>query len=137
MAKPPASLADAVVALLRQVLSRYPTSAHPAFIGVLDALLLALVTRLLGRTPRRPLRDWYYTPPETPDATPRQLRAARRLRAWIGWILRRCPARGMAPTGSRPAPPCPRRTARAPPPHARMPSRAASRSAATRRFRRR
>jgi hypothetical protein len=74
-----------------------------------------------GRTWRTPLRDWQFSPTgETiddlaPVLHPRALRRLRRQRAWIGWILRGLPGRGMRRSGKRAPKACPRRTARAPP----------------------
>jgi hypothetical protein len=88
----------------------------PALIALLLALAAALLGRLRPRPGRTPQRDWYpgSSPHAQNDNTP-ESRAANRLRAWIGWILRSHPGRGMAPSGARPAPPAPTRTARAPP----------------------
>ncbi len=74
-----------------------------------------------GRTWRTPLRDWQFSPTgETiddlaPVLHPRALRRLRRQRAWIGWILRGLPGRGMRRCGQRVPKPRPARTARAPP----------------------
>jgi hypothetical protein len=74
-----------------------------------------------GRTWRTPLRDWHFSPTgETiddlaPVLHPRALRRLRRQRAWIGWILRGRPGRGMRRSGNRAPNPSPARTARAPP----------------------
>jgi hypothetical protein len=74
-----------------------------------------------GRTWRTPLRDWQFSPTgETiedlaPVLHPRALRRLRRQRAWIGWILRGLPGRGMRRSGKRAPQSSPRRTARAPP----------------------
>ncbi len=75
----------------------------------------------LGRTWRTPLRDWHFSPTgETiddlsPVLHPRALRRLRRQRAWIGWILRGRPGRGMRRSGHRAPAPSPSCTARAPP----------------------
>jgi hypothetical protein len=75
----------------------------------------------LGRTWRTPLRDWHFSPTgETiddlaPVLHPRALRRLRRQRAWIGWILRGRPGRGMRRSGHRAPAPRPSCTARAPP----------------------
>ena len=74
-----------------------------------------------GRTWRTPLRDWQFSPTgETiddlaPVLHPRALRRLRRQRAWIGWIMRGHPGRGMRRSGKRAPAPSPLRTARAPP----------------------
>ena len=74
-----------------------------------------------GRTWRTPLRDWQFSPTgETiddlaPVLHPRALRRLRRQRAWIGWILRGRPGRGMRRSGNRAPGPRPLRLARAPP----------------------
>ena len=80
-----------------------------------------------GRTWRTPQRDWQFSPTgETiddlaPVLHPRALHRLRRQRAWIGWILRGRPGRGMRRSG-HPAPePCPVFVARAPPPAAARP----------------
>jgi hypothetical protein len=73
------------------------------------------------RTWRTPLRDWHFSPNgETiddlaPVLSPGALRRLRQQRAWIGWILRCEPGRGMRRSG-KPAPGVrPDRSARAPP----------------------
>jgi hypothetical protein len=111
MENPLTSPVGALAALPRQ----HPTSARPLPWGALGVLLHALIVHLLGRTPRRALRDWYPTPDEDSIESPAQLRAIRRLRAWIGWILHGKPASGMAPAASRQDVPRPIRGARAPP----------------------
>jgi hypothetical protein len=74
-----------------------------------------------GRTWRTPLRDWQFSPTgETiddlaPVLHPRALRRLRRQRAWIGWIMRGHPGRGLRRSGKRAPAPSPLRTARAPP----------------------
>ena len=74
-----------------------------------------------GRTWRTPCRDWHFSPTgETIDDLapllhPRALRRLRRQRAWIGWILRGRPGRGMRRSGNRAPEPSPACTARAPP----------------------
>ncbi len=74
-----------------------------------------------GRTWRTPRSDWHFSPTgETiddlaPVLHPRALRRLRRQRAWIGWILRGRPGRGMRRSGHRAPNPSPARTARAPP----------------------
>ncbi|MCX7376957.1 MAG: hypothetical protein NTY94_09495 [Alphaproteobacteria bacterium] len=74
-----------------------------------------------GRTWRTPQRDWQFSPTgETiddlaPVLHPRALRRLRRQRAWIGWILRGLPGRGMRRSGNRAPAPVPVCTARAPP----------------------
>ncbi len=99
-------------------------------------LLLALLAFLTGnkavmaqlslatasaRTWRTPQRDWHFSPTgETiddlaPVLHPRALRRLRRQRAWIGWILRGRPGRGMRLSGHRAPEPSPACTARAPP----------------------
>ena len=87
--------------------------------------LLAMAGFSLGPIPsarrRTPLRDWQFSPTgETiddlaPVLHPRALRRLRRQRAWIGWILRGLPGRGMRRSGKRASAPLPLRTARAPP----------------------
>jgi hypothetical protein len=105
-------------------------------------LLLALLAFLTGnkavmaqltlanpsaRTWRTPLRDWHFSPTgETiddlaPVLHPRALRRLRRQRAWIGWILRGRPGRGMRRSGNRAPEPSPACIARAPPQAAARP----------------
>jgi hypothetical protein len=106
------------------------------FPATLLHLLLALLALLTGkrsvtaqfgvtlapaRTWRTPLRDWQFSPTgETiddlaPVLHPRALRRLRRQRAWIGWILRGRPGRGMRLSGQRAPAPRPVCIARAPP----------------------
>ena len=74
-----------------------------------------------GRTWRTPLRDWQFSPTgETiddlaPVLHPRALRRLRRQRAWLGWIMRGLPGRGMRRSGKRAPALSPVRIARAPP----------------------
>ena len=81
-----------------------------------------------GRTWRTPLRDWQFSPTgETiddlaPVLHPRALRRLRRQRAWIGWILRGRPGRGMRRSGNRAPAPRPLCLARAPPQAAARPT---------------
>ena len=80
-----------------------------------------------GRTWRTPRSDWQFSPSgETlddlaPVLHPRALRRLRRQRAWLGWIMRGLPGRGMRRSGIRAPRPCPARTARAPPQPAPVP----------------
>ena len=101
------------------------------FPATLLHLLLALLALLTGtrpvpvptpgRTWRTPLRDWQFSPTgETiddlaPVLHPRALRRLRRQRAWIGWILRGLPGRGLRLSGKRAPELCPLGIARAPP----------------------
>ena len=98
--------------------------AHAPLPAVLKLLLLTLLASfspasIAGRALRRPLRDWYHAP--NPEAAAEDshsvwhLRAIRRHRAWIGWILRCYPNEGMTLSGARALTPCPIRAARAPP----------------------
>jgi hypothetical protein len=83
--------------------------------------LTAALAPAHGRTWRTPQRDWQFSPTgETiddlaPVLHPRALRRLRRQRAWIGWILRGLPGRGLRLSGHRAPAPCPACTARAPP----------------------
>ncbi len=87
--------------------------------------LLALLAVLTGTksvtTVLAPGRTWHFSSTgETiddlaPVLHPRALRRLRRQRAWIGWILRGRPGRGMRRSGQRAPAPRPFRTARAPP----------------------
>ena len=87
----------------------------------LAARLTAVLPPASGRTWRTPQRDWQFSPTgETiddlaPVLHPRALRRLRRQRAWIGWILRGLPGRGMRRSGKRAPAPSPACTARAPP----------------------
>jgi hypothetical protein len=93
----------------------------------LAAQATASVTGTVVRTWRTPLRDWHFSPNgETiddlaPVLSPGALRRLRQQRAWIGWILRCDPGRGMRRSG-KPAPiPRPESIARAPPQAERAP----------------
>ena len=105
----PATLLHLLLALLAILFRR--KSAMPG---------LALGTAQ-GRTWRTPLRDWQFSPTgETiddlaPVLHPRALRRLRRQRAWLGWIMRGRPGRGMRRSGKRAPAPSPLRIARAPP----------------------
>ncbi len=99
---------------------------HARIPAALRLLLLALLAAFsvadrAGRTLRRPRQDWYPSPAFEADEDPesvwdaRALRRIRRIRAWIGWILRCDRAKGMALSGQRALAPCPIRAARAPP----------------------
>jgi hypothetical protein len=88
--------------------------------AALKFLLLALVAALAGRPLLRASILWHPSHQETetgPESAPHPhaLRAVRRIRARIGWLLRGRPARGMSLSGTRAAAPCPTRSARAPP----------------------
>ena len=89
--------------------------------GKRSALALSALALAPTRTWRTPLRDWQFSPTgETiddlaPVLHPRALRRLRRQRAWIGWILRGLPGRGMRRSGQRAPQPCPDGIARAPP----------------------
>ncbi len=120
--QPPAPAeADALRPLARAI-------AHAPIPALLKLLLLALLAALplAGTARRRPRKDWYRSPEldaaEHPDSgwDDRALRRIRRQRAWLGWILRCLPGRGMSLSGRRapvpcPAPSGPARAARAPP----------------------
>ncbi len=87
----------------------------------LAAQATASITGATVRTWRTPLRDWHFSPNgETiddlaPVLSPGALRRLRQQRAWIGWILRCEPGKGMRRSG-KPAPaPRPNSVARAPP----------------------
>jgi hypothetical protein len=89
--------------------------------GALEAWLCALLTALLWRLEPiahlLPDNDHSYP---APDAESRRwiraaIRRANRIRAWIGWILRFKPGRGMRRTFARLAPPTPVAIPRAPP----------------------
>ncbi len=110
----PAPLFHLLLALLALLSGRTSVMAAVAMDGV------SLATTH-GRTWRTPLRDWQFSPNgETiddlaPILHPRALRRLRRQRAWIGWILRGLPGRGMRRSGHRAPKPSPACTARAPP----------------------
>jgi hypothetical protein len=103
-------------------------SAHVSDGGALEAWLCALLTALLGRI--EPIRHLFPNATSYPicdedEETLLQIRAAiraaNRLRAWIGWILRFDPNRAMHRTFA-PLAPCVRaRPARAPPPQVARP----------------
>ncbi len=101
-------------------------TTHARIPAALKLLLLALLAAFsladrAGRTLRRPRKDWYPSPAFEADENSqsvwdaRALRQIRRIRAWIGWILRCDRAEGMALSGQRALAPCPTRAARAPP----------------------
>ena len=119
---PAPTLAAVPQDLLRALLlcMALPAALSAALSAALAALLLALWAGGRARPGRTPARDWYPggTLPQTVDSPEHRaaLRAARRLRAWIGWILRFHPDLGMAPSGARAVAPAPTRIARAPPP---------------------
>jgi hypothetical protein len=96
-----------------------PAAEH---FGTLEAWLCALLTALLWRM--EPIAHLFPKNASYPiddlDEEDRRyiravLRAANRLRAWIGWILRFAPGRGMRRTFARLAPSAPLRPPRAPP----------------------
>ena len=94
----------------------------------LAAQVTGSITGATVRTWRTPLRDWHFSPNgETiddlaPVLSPGALRRLRQQRAWIGWILRCEPGRGMRRSG-KPAPaPRPESVARAPPKAQRVPN---------------
>ena len=91
------------------------------FLGSKAAMPALALGTAQGRTWRTPLRDWQFSPTgETiddlaPVLHPRALRRLRRQRAWLGWIMRGRPGRGMR-RSAKPAPGVsPVFTARAPP----------------------
>ena len=93
-----------------------------AFLAVNKAVLAQrTLAPTSARTWRTPQRDWHFSPNgETiddlaPVLHPRALRRLRRQRAWIGWILRGRPGRGMRRSGNRAPNPSPACIARAPP----------------------
>ena len=108
----PAPLLTLILALLSALFRN--TSA-------LERLAAAGLPMARGRTWRTPLRDWQFSPTgETiddlaPVLHPRALRRLRRQRAWIGWILRGLPGRGMRRSGKRAPAFSPACHARAPP----------------------
>jgi hypothetical protein len=110
--------ADALHRLVQLAAARAHLPVALLLLLLVPLLAFHLAAALFGRPrpARTPQRDWYpgSTPQALTDNTP-EARAARRLRAWIGWILRGLPARGMRPFSVRPAAPAPTRTARAPP----------------------
>jgi len=106
------------------ILRRVAQATHESRPGALELLLLlALLASLLSRLAPGARTAWHHPasshhPASEPAPLRDESRAANRLRAWIGWILRFLPGLGMTPSGARPAPPRPSRTARAPPPRA-------------------
>ena len=86
--------------------------------AVMAQLTLATPSARTWRTPRS---DWHFSPTgetiddRAPRRHPRALRRLRRQRAWIGWILRGRPGRGMRRSGNRAPEPSPACIARAPP----------------------
>jgi hypothetical protein len=87
----------------------------------LAAAVGASMTGATVRTWRTPLRDWHFSPNgETiddlaPVLSPGALRRLRQQRAWIGWILRGAPGRGMRRSGKPNTAFAPDSVARAPP----------------------
>lgn len=116
MPHPPAAPAEADA--LRPLAQAVARARLPA---TLKLLLLALLAAWPARTPRHPRKDWYLARhgesvmDSESDLPAHVLRAIRRHRAFIGWILRCDRAEGMALSGRRALTPCPIRTARAPP----------------------
>ena len=114
----PATLLQLLLALLAVLTGNKSVAAQ----------LGAAVVGASVRTWRTPLRDWHFSPTgETiDDLAPvlhlRALRRLRRQRAWIGWILRGRPGRGMCLSGHRAPEPSPACTARAPPQAAARPT---------------
>ena len=98
-----------------------------ALLAVLTGTKSVTTVLAPGRTWRTPRSDWHFSPTgETlddlaPVLHPRALRRLRRQRAWIGWILRGRPGRGMRLSGHRAPEPSPACTARAPPQAAARP----------------
>ena len=96
---------------------------HARIPAALKFLLLALfgtasLASHANRVLRRPSKDWYPSPTTEAGDHPESVlesRAIRRIRAWIGWILRGLPNEGMSLSGRHAPLPCPARTARAPP----------------------
>ena len=114
---PATHLADPL-AFLRHM-ARETRESRP---GALETLLLALLAALLGRLAPTTRGQWHPSPDSGQRAGAlgyESLRgdsgAPNRLCAWIGWILRGLPNRGMAPSGARPTPLSPVHVARAPP----------------------
>ncbi len=114
---PATHLADPL-AILRHM-ARETRESRP---GVLETLLLALLAALLGRPAPAARGQWHPSPDSGQRAGAlgyESLRgdsgASNRLCAWIGWILRGLPNRGMAPSGARRTPLSPVHVARAPP----------------------
>jgi hypothetical protein len=107
--------ADALRPLARAI-------THAQLPAALKLLLLALLAAVsLANTAGRTRKHWHPSPNTETAADPdsalgaRALHAILRLRAWIGWLMRRDRASGMALSGRRALAPCPARTARAPP----------------------
>ena len=125
MPSSPAALPELLpdLLLLLRPATQAPANTRAHLPGVLESLLLALLASLFGRLDPAarscwnpsPATSFHPVPASAPIRLPNESRAANRLRAWIGWILRFMPDRGMAPSGRAPALPSPIRTARAPP----------------------
>ena len=95
---------------------------HARLPAALKLLLLALLSAVsLAHPAGRTRKPWHPSPnaeAATEQDSARELRALLailRLRAWIGWLMRRDRASGMALSGQRALAPSPTRTARAPP----------------------
>jgi len=104
------------------------THAHiPPEHQALWTLILALLAALLGRSEIQARHPWCYpaldptrrmeihTPEAAAHASAEEPRWLRRLRGWIGWILRCFPNRGARRTFAPLAPIIPQRPPRAPP----------------------
>jgi len=126
---PRASGADARGQALASLPALTPSAHVPSHGAALEAWICALLLALFGRMEAiRQLfpQDSAYPIDEDDEETLRQIahaiRAANRLRAWIGWILRFEPNRAMRRTFGRLTPELRAKPARAPPARARIAS---------------
>jgi hypothetical protein len=98
--------------------ARIPASLKLLLLALLAALSPANAPR---RTLRLPRQDWFISAHTSPNDLPdspqdwHELRALRRARAELGWLLRGTPNRGMRPSRHRAPALRPAPAARAPP----------------------
>src|SRR5687768_15826283 len=100
----PETPADLLAALRLHVQDAVARALLPAALG---SVLLAVLAVLLGRLEQRAHGPWHPHPAAyDPQSESTELGAAskteRRLRAWIGWILRCLPGLGMSRSGAAP-----------------------------------
>jgi hypothetical protein len=113
------SEADAPRPWARAILhAQIPAALKLLLLALLGALSMAQAPRNMMRLPRK---DWFLAAHTNPNEDPepiqdwRELRALRRARAELGWLLRGKPNRGMSLLGHRAPVFPPPQAARAPP----------------------
>ena len=98
--------------------AQIPAALKLLLLALLGALSMAQAPRNIMRLPRK---DWFLAAHTNPNEDPepiqdwRELRALRRARAELGWLLRGKPNRGMSLLGHRAPVVPPPQAARAPP----------------------